>query len=78
MGNYSPEYYAEDAVFPTVGQVLASVTYGIDGNNLTGTYVVVSANDVRSGVTFGPASASTGTLLVSGISFDATYRGTAV
>jgi hypothetical protein len=68
MGNYAPEYYAEDAVFPLVNQVLDGVFYGINGNNLEGTVVIgggvgyPAVGDVRLAVVFGESNEFIGTL----------------
>jgi len=64
MGNYCPEYYAEDAVFPAAGDVESgSGVYGIDGNNSTPTFAVPTEAQVENGVDYGADGTEfTGTL----------------
>jgi hypothetical protein len=70
MGNYATEYYAEDAVFPAVNEVLDGVFYGINGNNLEGTVVIgggsgyPAVGDVRDAVIYGASNEFIGTLVL--------------
>lgn len=53
MGNYAFEYYAEDAVFPTEGQVADGVDFGPTGADFTGSAssaTYTAAGNVRFGV----------------------------
>jgi hypothetical protein len=54
------------AVYPTAAQVLNTIQFGNSGTDYTGTYVEAAAADVEYGVTFGPSSGYTGTLVAGG------------
>jgi hypothetical protein len=55
------------AVWPTAAQVLDGVPHGNAGNDRNGTYVEAAAAKVEYGVTFGPSSSYTGTLVTGGV-----------
>ncbi len=65
----------QDAVLPTVAQVLSGVAFGF-GSALTGTVTLPTVAQVLNGITFGPGAASTGTVtlptaaqVLSGVTF---------
>lgn len=57
----STETDTRATTFPLAVEVLYGVSFGVEGAEATGTVVLPGADDVKSGVTYGPSSGLTGT-----------------